>query len=96
MKKHSKQNSAGPNLFGDNEPAPLPLPPPPVARAARAAEPARNFEHLAEVAVERPMRHTFTFGADDVHAQLVLGARVLVPFGKATAEGIYMGAKSVE
>ena len=96
MKKHSKQNSAGPNLFGDNEPVPLPLPPPPVARAARAAEPARNFEHLAEVAVERPMRHTYTFGADDVHAQLVLGARVLVPFGKATAEGIYMGAKSVE
>ncbi len=85
------------DLFGDPEPTlavkaakkPVPkkvaIPPTPV-----------NFERLAEVALERPMRHSFTYIADGVFEKLQVGMRVTVPFGRGTAAGFYLGERSLD
>jgi len=51
-------------------------------------------KHLAEIAVEGPVRGTFTYAADAVWAELVYGARVLVPFGHRTATGFFIAERS--
>ncbi len=59
------------------------------------AAPVRSkWKHLAEVAVEGPVRGTFTYVADGVWDQLSYGARVLVPFGPRTASGFFVGERS--
>src|SRR5205807_2499574 len=49
-----------------------------------------------EVAVERPMRHTFTYIADAFMPALKRGARVIVPFGKGTAPGFVVELKNAD
>lgn len=52
---------------------------------------------LAEVAVEGVVRGTFTYLSDErTRGQLVLGARVLVPFGPRAVPGYYVGARTPE
>jgi primosomal protein N' (replication factor Y) len=51
-------------------------------------------KHLAEVAVEGPVRGTFTYAADNVWNDLVYGARVLVPFGHRTATGFFVAERT--
>src|SRR5262245_4501285 len=49
---------------------------------------------LAEVAVDGPVRGTFTYSLDDGAPQLQPGARVLVPFGRRNLIGFYIGPRS--
>ena len=94
----SKKLKAEPtfDLFGD--PEPVLASPKPVKKPEPVVIPPvpPNFEHLAEVALERPMRHTFTYVADGVYDKLTPGARVTVPFGKGTAAGFYLGERSLD
>src|SRR5579862_1467907 len=85
MSSRNKLKDSSPDLFGEVE-AP---PPSPVVAPVPL-----TFEHLAEVAVERPMRHTFTYIADAFTPSLKRGTRVVVPFGKGTAPGIVVELKN--
>ena len=86
------------DLFGD--PQSLPAAPKPATKPALEKSPPSatplTFERLAEVALERPMRHTYTYIADGVRDTLAPGARVTVPFGKGTASGFYLGERPLE
>jgi len=84
-----KDRSAEPDLFSSFDA-------PETAAATPSAEPAPVFTRLAEVAVEGPVRGTFTYVADAVWDKLTPGARVQVPFGHRTLTGFYVGPKSLE
>jgi len=78
---------SGGDLFSDLEPPPVP---------ARAPLPPANVT-LAEVAIDGPVRGTFTYLAPkELRAQLVPGARVLAPFGHRVLQGFYLGERSRE
>ncbi|HXI09707.1 MAG TPA: primosomal protein N', partial [Thermodesulfobacteriota bacterium] len=51
-------------------------------------------DHYAEIAVELPLEHTFTYSVpESLRAEAALGKRALVPFGKRTVTG-YITATS--
>ena len=59
---------------------------------APAAEPTAGAEDLAEVAVARPLRQTYTYRVPEKLAgALTPGIRLVVPFGTGRAIGIYLG-----
>jgi primosomal protein N' (replication factor Y) len=62
-------------------------PPPPVEFEA-------PLPRLAEIAVDGPMRGTFTYALKDNCPELQPGARVLVPFGPRNLIGFYLGSRT--
>ena len=95
----SKKTKAAPafDLFGDPEPLAPSKPAKKSAPEKVVLPPTQlTFERLAEVALERPMRHTYTYIADGVIDSLQVGMRVTVPFGKGTAAGFFLGERPLE
>jgi primosomal protein N' (replication factor Y) len=93
----ARKKTSGPpqaDLFSELEPPPQAAAvPAPISAPPRQAP---TFKHLAEVAVEGPVRGLFTYIADGVWGQLVPGARVQVPFGNRTLTGFFIGERNAE
>ena len=79
-----------PDLFSALEPPP----PPPNKGVAAAASPTASLPltgRFAEVAVEGPVRGTFTYRVPEHWPALAVGTRVLVPFGRRSLAGFFLG-----
>lgn len=77
-----KSKPAQPDLFAALEPPAPPVAPVPVAKLTG---------RFAEIAVEGPVRGTFTYRIPEHWPTLSPGARVLVPFGNRTLAGFFLG-----
>lgn len=71
------------DLFETLEPARPPAPPP-------------KFDRLIEVAVDRPMHRTFTYGVERGQPPIPLGAYVQVPFGRSVVPGFCIGERPLD
>ncbi|HYG75802.1 MAG TPA: primosomal protein N' [Planctomycetota bacterium] len=89
-----KVKNAEPDLFSSFDAPAASSAPAPAIEPTQKAPPV--FLRLAEVAVEGPVKGTFTYVADAVWEQLTPGARVEVPFGHRTLSGFFIGPKSPE
>jgi len=79
-----------PDLFGALEPPPLPTPT--NQPAPETPEQAPDFSgRFAEIAVEGPVRGTFTYRLPEGFARIQPGAFVLVPFGRQNKFGYFLG-----
>ena len=81
-----KSKSKAPDLFSELEP---PASASPVPAVVRPAAPLTG--RFAEIAVEGPVRGTFTYRLPEHWPALNAGTRVLVPFGGRTLAGFYLG-----
>jgi primosomal protein N' len=95
-----KATPSAPDLFSELEPPPAPVRAVPLAQPpeSKTELSAADFAHrkLAEIAIDGPLRGTFTYLAEHLWNQLVPGARVLVPFGPRTMQGFFIGEKTVD
>jgi len=107
MARKRKPGPQQPDLFSSLEP-----PPPEAAHgldargtlgpaaAPRAGTPVPaalpKFQHLAQIAVEGPVRGLFTYIADEFWEQLAPGTRVQVPWGRGKFTGFFIGEKTLQ
>ena len=96
MARARKTEPPQPDLFSALEAPPAAPEAAPAASVRPVPPPPPAFRHLAQIAIEGPVRGLFTYIADEFWEQLAPGTRVLVPWGHRKASGFFIGEKRPE